>query len=247
MSAIASQASRLLCVERVALGLLRDGALQVLADLVQHEGHELFGLRLRQRLEGEAIDAGSGSEGGTPLEELGPRRRDDHERHMGDMACEVLQEVEEGVVRPVEVLDYEHGEFACCEVLKEAQPGGEVLLTLRRRRLETEEGAQALPEPGPVLALRQHGLELRLDRLAAVGLEDAGVRLDDLRECPEGDPLAIGQAATLSPGDHLRSGVDAGEQLADQPGLADAGLADDEGDLRRCGSGRLVEQGGQVR
>ena len=72
------------------------------------------------------------------------------------------------------------------------------------------------------------------------------MRFDDLGEGPEGDALAVGETAALAPGDEPLGRFDVGEELGDEAALADAGLADDEGDLRRRGVGRLVEQGGQV-
>ena len=56
---------------------------------------------------------------------------------------------------------------------------------------------------------------------------------DDLRERPEGDVRAEGQAAALAPGDELGPVVEAAGELGQQAALADAGLADDEGEARR--------------
>ena len=56
-----------------------------------------------------------------------------------------------------------------------------------------------------------------------VGLQDAGLGLDDLGQGPEGHALAVGQAAPLPPGDQLGGGLDLAPQLGHQPALADAG------------------------
>jgi hypothetical protein len=60
-----------------------------------------------------------------------------------------------------------------------------------------------------------------------VGLQEAGVGLDDLPQRPERDAVAVGQAAALPPDDQLGPGVHERSQLADEAGLADPRLADD--------------------
>ena len=68
------------------------------------------------------------------------------------------------------------------------------------------------------------------------------MRLDDLargRQKPE--PLAVGQAAALAPGDELGPLVERARELEHQAALADAGLADEEAEL---GS---AERGGRRR
>src|SRR6266550_2940253 len=67
--------------------------------------------------------------------------------------------------------------------------------------------------------------------LRRVGLENAGLGLDDLAERPEGHSVAIGKRAALPPGDQLRVGSDMVEQLEDEPALADAWDADDRHQL----------------
>jgi hypothetical protein len=61
----------------------------------------------------------------------------------------------------------------------------------------------------------------------AVELEDARLRLEHLPERPEADALPVGQAVALAPGDQLGLGVHERAELADQPALADPGLAGD--------------------
>jgi hypothetical protein len=58
------------------------------------------------------------------------------------------------------------------------------------------------------------------------------VRLDDLTERPQADPLPIGQAPTLPPRDEIRLAVDESEKLVDQSAFTDAGLADNGDELR---------------
>ena len=70
-------------------------------------------------------------------------------------------------------------------------------------------------------------------RLLPSRTRGSALRLDDLAERPEGDPLAVGQAAALPPAAELRLRLDVGEQLGDEPALAHARLADDRDQLHR--------------
>ena len=96
----------------------------------------------------------------------------------------------------------------------------------------------------------QGALELGRGLLGGVRLEDAALGLDDLPQRPEGDPLAVGQAAALAPGDELGALVDVLEELGAEPALAHARLADDRhqlagallrGALERPDQQRLLE------
>ena len=69
----------------------------------------------------------------------------------------------------------------------------------------------------------------------AVRLQDPALRLDDLAERPERDPVSVGEAATLAPAHESRPVLDLPQQLGAQPALADPGLADDRHEL----AGRL--------
>ncbi len=75
--------------------------------------------------------------------------------------------------------------------------------------------------------------ELRGRQVLVVGLEDAGLGLDDLAERPERDPLAVRQAAAVSPGDDVRPVVERRAQLGYEPALADARLAEHGDELHR--------------
>ena len=131
--------------------------------LAQQRVDERLHLDVGKRLQGDAVHLAGGRERGVPLEQLGARRRDEQERDVGDVRGDVLDEGEQRVVGPVQVLDHEDGGVARGDVLEEAQPGGEVLVAVGRGCLEPEQGAQALAEPLAVLALGQDVLELRLD------------------------------------------------------------------------------------
>ena len=83
---------------------------------------------------------------------------------------------------------------------------------LRRRSDQPEQRRDPSPDP---LALRivskraaRAAPSLAATCGAVVGLEHAGMGLHDLAEGPEADPVAVGQAAALPPGNQLGPGVD---------------------------------------
>ena len=164
------------------------------------------------------------------LQQFGPRRHDEEERGLEVPGEQVLDEREHPLAGPVQVLQDQHGRAGVGDQLEEARPGGEVLLAGGLRRLEGEQRAQALAQPPSLIALGQHRVELRFDGHDIVGVEDAGVILEDLAQGPERDPLAVRHAASLSPGDHLWSHVEGAGELEQQATLADPGLADNEDD-----------------
>jgi hypothetical protein len=82
---------------------------------------------------------------------------------------------------------------------------------------------------------RPHGaLELHLGLCDVVGLEDPGLRLDDLAERPERDSLAVREGSALAPGDEVRAALDVAEKRPDEPALADSGHAHERDELRRA-------------
>ena len=104
----------------------------------------------------------------------------------------------------MEVFEDEHERPLLGCRLEQPPPGGERLLALRTlRALEADEGTRMAGEPLPLpLVLRErldHRGELLLRRRRIVGLEDPGVRLDDLAERPEAHALAVGEGAALAP------------------------------------------------
>ena len=98
-------------------------------------------------------------------------------------------------------------------------------------RLEHARGEAEQVGDGLVLAARAELLDRLLDRVV-VG--DPGRRLDHLGERPVGDALAVRQTAA---GEHGRA-LEPGDELADEPALADAGLAVDRERGGRGGRGR---------
>ena len=187
---------------------------------------------------------------GPALEELGPRGRDDEERNVGHPVDELVEEVEEALVGPVDVLDDEDERALLGETLEEAAPGGERLVPAIAAELrfagEPEEREEMRLDTRLVAGAGERVLDdlvdLRGDLLRRVLLEDAGLRLDDLAERPQRDPVAVGEAAALAPGDELGVGVDDALELVDEPALADPGDADEREELRRALVARPLER-----
>ena len=135
------------------------------------------------------------------------------QRHGVELFGELVDELEQVVVGPVEVLEHEHGGAALGERLEEPAPGrergiaGRSLLPRRKADERTE------------LALEPRGLASRRDEardrarlvgrdLGVVGLENPGLRLHDLAERPVGNALAVGQRAAPAPDDQVGIALD---------------------------------------
>jgi hypothetical protein len=189
-----------------------------------------------------------------PLEQLRPRRRNDEERRLGRPVDEVVDEVEQVVVGPVQVLEDEHERTALGERLEEAPPRrkglGAAIHAAFALLGEADERPQLILYPPCGRGVRdQIGdrfAELGLGDLGRVRLEDGSLGLDHLRECPERDALAVGKRAPLTPLDEvLGIVVHDLPELPDQPALADAGDADERQKLRRPlrpGAGKCIRE-----
>ena len=151
----------------------------------------------------------------------------------------MLQELEQCAVGPVHVLEHEHERSLRGDRFEKAPPGGEGLGTLGRFRclgdLGPDERSEPRLEPVPLRRLCDDALDGRLQLgrslLRTVGLEDACLALDDLAKCPEGDALAVGEAASLPPDGRFRLLLEEGAELGEQARLADSRLARDRDQL----------------
>ena len=161
----------------------------------------------------------------------------------------MLEEGEQRLVRPVQVLEHEHACPGRSQALEEAPPGREQLLPLRLRgRLDPHQRPQPLQQPAALRLVGEDSrLQLRRRHLGRVGLEDARLGLDDLPQRPECDPLPVRQAAPLPPACQLRLRLHIGEQLRDQPALAHTRLAHHRHQLHRALLRRPLERPDQQR
>ena len=153
----------------------------------------------------------------------------------------MVDEVEQVVVGPVQVLEDEHEGPALGERLEEAAPGGERLVAAVTARValprQPDERPQMALDPMGALGvgdeIRHRLAQLRLGRLGGVGLEDPGLRLDHLPHGPEGDALAVRERAALPPvDDQVRIRVHRLRELPHEPALADSRDAYERDELR---------------
>jgi hypothetical protein len=245
----------LLRVERIAARLGDELARLLPSDeLLEEAGSLLLGER-RER--DECRVALAAAPAGPAVEELGARSAEDEDRHVRRPVDEVVDEVEEAVVRPVQILEDEDERSLIGERLHETTPGGEGLVSRFRSA-----GMAAQADERPQVALdpaRLNGIsdgvpdgetEFRLRGVGVVTLEDARVALDHLTESPEADPAAVGQGAPLAPeDDHVRIGIDERPELVDEAALAKPGHADERHELRgplAAGALERVPQNGEL-
>ena len=142
----------------------------------------------------------------------------------------------------MDVLDDDDERTLLGETLEEAAPGGECLVSAIASELcvagEAEEREKMRLDARLVARAGERVLDdlvdLRRDVLRRVLLENARLRLDDLAERPERDPVTVGEAASLAPRDELRVGIDDALELVDEPALADPGDTDQREELRRA-------------
>ena len=167
------------------------------------------------------------------VEQLRPRRRHDEQRDIGCRLHQMLDEREQRLVGPVQVLEHEYQRLALRRKLQKLRPGSKVLAPRGLRRALPQQCQKAVSEPGAVRTLGQDMLQPVRERRAVVALEDAGVRLDDLGERQEGDTLAVGQAAALAPGDKGGRRLCVGGELRHEARLPYTRLPDDDGELRK--------------
>ena len=209
----------LLRVERIAAGPLEQGLLRVGREQGSREQapDQLCRLLVGERGERECRRVElAAAPARSAFEELRPRRRDDEQRNVRHPVDELVEEVEEALVGPVDVLDDDDERPLLGEPFEEAAPGGERLVSAIAAELrfagEPDEREQMRLDARLVARARERVLDglvdLRRDLLGRVLLEDAGLRLDDLAERPQRDPVAVGEAAPLAPGDELGIRVD---------------------------------------
>ena len=123
----------LLRVERVAAGAASSSAC-VSAGSTERSSSAAISRAISSSESGDERDGGgvalAAAPAGTALEQLGPRRADDQQRHGDRPVGEVVDEVEQPVVGPVQVLEDQHGRPHLAERLEEAPPRREALLSL---------------------------------------------------------------------------------------------------------------------
>ena len=200
-------------------------SLRALHDKLPHRCRELGGEQrlderrrcvLRQRLEPDrlAVDACV-----PPPREIGPACRQQQKRP-GYVARKPLDQVEQGRLCPMHVLDQDDDPPFSRELREEGGPGG-VQAVPSREWMEVARDVEAQRQPQD-LALAEPAARL----LRRIAFEDRKVLLQDLRQRPVRDALAVGEAAADPP---QRARLLVGEllpELAHQPRLAEPRVAE---------------------
>ena len=220
-------------IQRVAPGVRQ----QRLLGLGRHHHPAAEGCHQRLRVvvvERRQGDCGSVALAASPLgagrEQLGTSGGHQQDGDVVGPVQEVLEEVGDGVVRPVEVLDHQHQRVSPGEGFEEPQPGGEQLCAGNVLGPSgTRQRTEAHPDPlglGVVVDQAFNRLaQLGCSRLRWLRLEDACLSLDDLPDRPEGHALAVWQAPALAPPHQVGTVVDRPAELPDQTALAHPGFA----------------------
>ncbi len=210
-------------VERNPLGPFTDLRANVRRQTGDEAVEELVPRRLRQRLEDDRMEAARArAPVRAPLEQLGPRERDHVDRERPGPVEQVFDEVEQAGVRPVQVLEEQHGGPLLGEPLEEEPPGREQILPVGRHALgEAEQVLEPRLDPGPLVGVRdvlgKHRFELRESRGCVLVLGDGSAHPHHLRQRPVGDAFPVGETAPAVPPDLVDQPV---EVFLELPGQA---------------------------
>ena len=237
----------LLDEQRVAFGEAEDALLERLgqARLAEEVPHHQAAL-----LSGELPELDLGGrrsprrEARPVLVELVAGRTDKEERHAERGVEDVLDEVEEGCLRPVDVVEDDH----------ERPTAGQLPRVARTAQNSSSFPYGCCERPMPdsmrlvasAMPRTEAGCELVAGVLLAVLRHDPGRLPQHLGQRPERDAVAVGQAAAPQ---HRRLAGDAPHELLDEPALADPGMAEQR-DEPALGSGdrtaELRAEGGDL-
>ena len=166
---------------------------------------------------------------------------------VGGPVEQVVEEIDEAGVRPLQVLDRDDDRQVLGEAFEEHAPAGEQLLACEALRGGNPEqlgqaGEDELPVGRVGYPALEPGAEPFRHDLERVLLADLQARPDHLRQRPVADSLAVAEAVPRVPQHLAREPVDVLEELPRKTGLADAGHAGHEHEAGRAPLGRSVEE-----
>ncbi len=196
----------LLDEERIALGGRGDPGPSLVVQLDAAELDQLVALPMRERLQDDGADIRAAADQAGPLvHHLRSAETKEQDRGAGRPLRDVLDEVEERGLGPVDVLDH-HNKWSLMRKRLEQLPRRPERLFVRARlTVEANRAENALGDRIGLFVLPE-----RLPEVADV--------LDDPSERPEGDPFAVGRAVTLEDG---RLATRRQDQFAPESRLAD--------------------------
>ena len=213
---------RLLDEERVPLGLLEQRAALGRRQLAigEQRVEQFLALLGRQRLELDRRRAqAAAAPAGADVEQLGPREADDQQGCVLDPLGEVLDQLEQRLLGPVNVLEDEDQRLCIGQLRRPLAggPGDLFLAPLGLDPLEHADGEREQVGDGVVAAA---GAQLRDGLLDGIVVRDPGSHFDHLRDRPVRDAFTVRERAATED----RGALDAGDELPRQPALADPRL-----------------------
>src|SRR5262249_35261640 len=143
-----------------------------------------------------------------------------------NVACDALEQIEQSVFGPVEVLDQHDGRLLGRELAEQRDPGG-VKAVACRQRMKVARDVEPEGEPEQIAAG-----ESRPHLLGRVALEDAELLLQNLPERPVRDALSVREAAAGAPQRLRLLLAEELPELTDETGLADARFAEHRDEAR---------------
>jgi hypothetical protein len=134
---------------------------------------------------------------------------------------QVLDEVEQRRVGPLQVLEHQHRRIDGSEPLEEQPPGREQVVTFVAALLQREQVRQPRLDKPALLLVRQRLLDDRGQLLPGgaglLVLGDPGAHPHHVRQRPVGDALPVGETAAPMPVRRLRDPVEILVELPRQP------------------------------
>ena len=189
---------------------------------------------LGQRLEVDRRRAADrGAPAGSPIEQFRSRLGQDEDGRRAGPGQEMLDEVEQALIGPLQVPEHEDGRATdrpaarrTCARPRTAPRG------IDRQVVETEQPRQARLDPAPLDGVGDHLLEHRIEpasRRSPVSsdLGDPGRPRTISAKRPVADAVAVRGRPALVPEDRLEDAVEVLLELPGEPALADARLSDD--------------------
>jgi hypothetical protein len=187
-------------------------------------GHGAVGKRLETHRE---VVAAPSAPGRTPVEKLGPGKCDQEDRRLAAWLHQVLDQVEEAVGRPMQILEDDHQRRGSGGRFDRLSPGGEELSAIGSFGLgHADRGRQELGagriggdrlQPGPDCVQQLRRLRV---------LAHTGEREENLPHRPVGHLLAVGKALGGDNHGIRPEAVEPPEELLEQPRLSGPGGRD---------------------
>ena len=241
-TALDQHRQHLLDVQRVALGSAHDardypGRQCRTADPVRDD---LFGRRIGQGRQHEPARVDLRAPVGQFLDQVVPRGGEDQDRHAAGRGKHVVQQIEEGAFRPVDVVDEDDERLRGRLHFEEAARGPVGLGERVGGGGQPDRAGQALGHRGVADRLVQAAQR----KLGWFVVAQVSGRQHHGTQRPEGDAVAVGKAAA---GQYARARRDALDHLVHQARLADARITDQRDQAHRPFVDRLAVGGVQCR